>query len=745
MTAPKSSAPIGPTELATAADLAAAVGSGAEAPTPSRQPTSGPAAFAYPSAPRDDVLDLLHGYQVADPYRWLEDRDSPATELWLAEQADLFAGVQQEWQTGDYWRDRLEALLGSGTISPPVWRGDRIFFMRREPGQEHAVLYCTDAAGNERILLDPMQIDPTGLTTLDSWQPTKQGHRLAYQLSCGGTEESAVYVMDVETDEILEGPIDRARYSPIGWLLDGEQYYYVRRLPPEQVPDGEEQYHRRVWLHRVGDDPANDSMIFGEHRKKTEYFGASVSRDGRWLTVSASEGTAPRNDLWVGDLANSDPAAPVLTPVQVGVDAHTGLRFGRDGRVYVYTDRDAQRGMLYVTDPTKLDPANWRTLIPEDPEAVLEGYAILDGPELERALLLVSWTRHAVSEVSIHDLDSGTRLGEIPLPGIGTIGGIVERPDGGHEAWFSYTDHATIPRVLRYDALTDECEVYAYPSGFVEVPKITSAMYSYQSKDGTEVRLMVLSPAVDSGHPAHPPRPTVLYGYGGFGISMVPSYSPSVLAWVEAGGVYAIACLRGGSEEGEHWHREGMLGKKQNVYDDFIAAAEWLIENDWTTPEQLVISGGSNGGLLVGAALTQRPELFAGVHCSAPLLDMIRYETSGLGATWNVEYGSAEVAQEFDWLAGYSPYHHVVGGTAYPATLFTTFDHDTRVDPMHARKMCAAMQAATSSSRPILLRSERDVGHGARSISRTIDLSSDVLAFMAQTTRLSPPHREEKS
>jgi prolyl oligopeptidase len=248
---------------------------------------------------------------------------------------------------------------------------------------------------------------------------------------------------------------------------------------------------------------------------------------------------------------------------------------------------------------------------------------------------------------------------------------------------------------------------------------------------------MILSPA-DSSRPTHPPRPTVLYGYGGFGIPMVPAYSPSVLAWVEAGGVYAIGCLRGGSEEGERWHREGMLGKKQNVFDDFIAAAEWLIAEEWTTPEQLVISGGSNGGLLVGAAVTQRPDLFAGVHCSAPLLDMIRYEKSGLGATWNVEYGSAEDPEAFRWLAAYSPYHQVTEGSDYPAVLFTTFDQDTRVDPMHARKMCAAMQNATSSTRPILLRTELDVGHGARSISRGINLSSDVLAFMAAAAGLVP-------
>jgi len=684
-----------------------------------------------------DAVDILHGITVPDPYRWLEQRDSEQTQNWLDEQARLFDSAKADWGCRRHWRKRLEDLLGSGSVGPPVWRSERYFQMRRDPGQEHAVLQVHDKAG-VRVLLDPQEIDSTGLTTLDSWMPTKEGHRLAYQLSVGGTEESEVHVLDVETGEHLEGPIDRARYSPIAWLPGGLAYYYVRRLPPEQVPAGEEQFHRRVWLHKVGDDPDNDVMIFGEHRKHTEYFGVSVSRDGRWLSVSASEGTAPRNDLWVADLDASPIDAPALVAVQVDIDAQTGLRFGRDGLLYVFTDRDAPRGRIAVTTHEHPEPSMWADLIPEDTIAVLEGYAILDGNELRSPLMLVSWTRHAISEITIHDLETGRKLGNVELPGHGTVGGLLERPEGGHEAWFIYTDNATIPRVMHYDAFEKDLTVSDYPPGFVEVPQISSTVEVVTSGDGTEVRMLVMAPTDSFRSDGLPDRsrPTILHGYGGFGVSMAPSYSPSIVAWVEAGGIYAIACIRGGTEEGEQWHRDGMLANKQNVFDDFIACATWLTDKGITTPEQLALSGGSNGGLLVGAVMTQRPDLMTAVHCSAPLLDMIRYESFGLGATWNVEFGSAAVPEEFAWLWSYSPYHKVTEGFDYPAVLFTVFDHDTRVDPMHARKMCAALQGATTSRRPILIRSEANVGHGARSMSRSVELSADVLSFLAESTGL---------
>jgi prolyl oligopeptidase len=334
--------------------------------------------------------------------------------------------------------------------------------------------------------------------------------------------------------------------------------------------------------------------------------------------------------------------------------------------------------------------------------------------------------------MTLHRASDGATLQEIELPGAGTVGGPVEHIDGGPVAWIVYTDHTSVPRVYAFDGRTRALTLYASPPGSVTPPAVHSRQVTYTSADGTRVRMFVISPTAAPDRP----RPTVLYGYGGFGIPMQPGYSAAILAWVEAGGVWAVASLRGGGEEGEEWHRAGMLGNKQNVFDDFHAAAEYLIAEGWTTPEQLGIYGGSNGGLLVGAAMTQRPELFNAVVCVAPLLDMIRYTTSELGPTWTVEYGDPEDPEQFGWLHAYSPYHRVTEGTDYPATMFVIFDNDTRTDPMHGRKMAAAVQAATSGTRPILVRTEGDVGHGARSVSRAVDETADILAFLASWTGL---------
>ena len=714
------------------------------APSPGAQPAAAP---AYPPARRTGLVEQVAGHQVADPYRWLEDPGSDESRAWLAAQDALAAGHLAALPARAALAARIAELTATGLVSSPSWRGERRFFLRREPGEEHAALITSAPGEPDRVLVDPMALDASGATTLDAWAPDNEGRLLAYQVSRGGDEESVLQVMDVATGEHAEGPIDRCRYTEVAWLPGGKSFYYVRRLPPEAVPAGEDQYHRRVYLHTVGTPAEADTLIFGEGRDKTDFYQVSVSWDGCWLAITAAQGTSPRNDVWLADLAASSPAAPALRAVQQGVDARTSVHVGRDGRMYVFTDAGAPRGRLAVADPGHPGPAGWQDLIGEDTDAVLQDFAILDGGQARPPLLLAAWTRHAFSEITVHDLASGERRGAVTVPGpdpagaerLGTISQITERPEGGHEAWFAYTDHSTPVTIYRYDARTGEVTPWARAPGRVRIPPVRTGQVTYRSADGTEVRMVVIGPPEDGGGPAAP-RPAILNGYGGFAISLLtPAFSPAALAWVEAGGVYAIAGLRGGAEEGEAWHRAGMREHKQRVFDDFHAAAATLTGDGWTTPGQLAISGGSNGGLLVGAALTQWPGSCAAVACSAPLLDMARYEMFGLGQLWNDEYGTAADPVELGWLLSYSPYHRVTDGVRYPAVLFAVFDGDTRVDPMHARKMCAALQHATSArlpDRPILLRRESQVGHGARAVSKSVGLSADTLAFLAFHTGL---------
>jgi prolyl oligopeptidase len=700
----------------------------------------------YPSAERLDLVEQLHGREVADPYRWLEDPDDPRTRAWQLGQEKLLEEAREGWPGREWFRARLAGLLASGTVTAPLWRADRLFFTRRTATMEHAVLLTVDPDGRERVLVDPLALDPAGTTTLDHWVPSLEGDLLAYTVSAGGMEESDLYVLETASGRIVDGPIDRSGFTSVAWLPGGGAFYFTRKLGVDMVPAGEAEYHRRVWLHRVGTDAGSDALVFGDGGTMTDWHEVSTTSDGRWLQVESKPGSVPRNDVWLADLTASSAEAPDFRPVQVGVDARTRLDFGRPGtaltdRVYVFTDRGAPRRRLCVTTVGDLASESWRDLVPEDPQAVLEDYVILDGAELEQPLLLAAWTRHAIGEITVHDLATGRRLGEVPLPGLGTLGRkddprLGARPKGGHEAWFCYTDFASPARIHRYDALTGKTSLWAAPPGEVEVPPVRVRQVGYQSKDGTEVRMFVVDDGADHG-----PRPTVLYGYGGFNISQTPAFDASILAWVQAGGRYAIANLRGGAEEGEEWHRGGMLENKQNVFDDFHAAADHLVAEGLTTTAQLGIYGGSNGGLLVGAALTQHPEKYAAVVCSAPLLDMVRYERFGKGELWNREYGTAADPEQLGWLLAYSPYHQVRGadaGTDYPATLFTVFDGDTRVDPLHARKLAAALQHATGGDRPILLRAESGVGHGTRAVSRVIGLSVDRLSFLAAQLGLDP-------
>ena len=596
--------------------------------------------------------------------------------------------------------------------------------------------------GQENVLVDPMAIDSSGLTTLDAWQPDKEGRLLAYQLSEGGDEESLLRVIDVTTGSLVDGPIDRCRYSNVAWLPGGKAFYYTRRLPPEVLPDGESQYHRRVYLHQVGAPVDEDVLIFGEGRDKTDYYGVSVSRDGRWLVISASRGTAPRNDLWIADLSESDPASPDLRVIQEGIDAQTGVRAGRDGRLYVFTDLGAPRGRIAVTDPADSrgpGPATWRDLISEDPEAVLSGYAILDGAELDRPVLLAEWTRHALSEITVHDLATGERLGEVPLPGLGTVGGASERPEGGHEAWFVYTDYTTSSVVLRFDARDSSLTTWADAPGSVEVPDVTARQVTYQSKDGTAVRMLVISSAAAPGLGGVPPgasrapdgpRPAILYGYGGFDISLTPAYSPNILTWVAAGGVYAVAGLRGGNEEGEEWHRAGMLDRKQNVFDDFHAAAEALIRDGWTTAgaaRHLRRFQRRPAGRR-GADAAARPVRRGRLLRAAAGHGAVRAVRSRADLERRVRHGGGRRAARL--AAGLLAVPPRGAGDALPGRAVHRV-HQRHAGGPGARvqdvRRAAARHLVRPAAPPVLLRAEAQVGHGARAVSRMAELAGDTL------------------
>jgi prolyl oligopeptidase len=695
----------------------------------------------YPDAERLDLVEVLHGHRVADPYRWLEDPDDARTRAWSAAQ-DTLARQHLDGLPGrEGLAATLTALLSAGSVSAPLWRAGRRFATRRAPGQEHAVLHVREAGGAERVLLDPMVIDPTSRTTLDAWVPDLEGRLLAYQLSTGGDEHSVLHVLDVATGQDVEAPIDRCRYSDVAWLPGGEEFVYIRMVAEEEAPPGEQAFHRRVWRHRVGTPPETDELVDGpglydEHT----YYGLHVSRDGCWLVVTGNVGTARRDSVWIAELGESE-KTPELTPVLTQADdvqCHAWV--DRDGRLYLHTTDGAPRWRLAITDPRTPQREHWRELVAEDPDSVLQAVRRLE-PSPGSAgtpLLALARARHAVAEVALHDAEDGALVGAVPLPGTGSLTGLsVADRDTAQEAgrlWLGWTDLVTPPELHRFDLGTGETVREEAAPGAVDVPAVHTEQREFTSADGTTVRMFVIAPSDVEG-----PRPALVTGYGGFGISCEPTYSAAALAWVASGGVFALVSLRGGGEEGEQWHLAGNRAHKQNVFDDFHAAAMALIEAGDTAADRLAIMGGSNGGLLVGAALTQRPALYRAVVCSAPLLDMVRYEEFSLGRTWNDEYGTAADPQELGWLLSYSPYHHVREQVEYPAVLFTVFDSDTRVDPLHARKMCAALQHATTGdlrTRPVLIRRETDVGHGARSVSRTVALTTDQLAFLAAHTGL---------
>ena len=690
-----------------------------ESPKTATPPPAGTAAAAPATRPPvarvQEVADTVQGVRIADPYRWLEDGASTEVKGWVEGQNAYALALLGARPGRANVRERLGRLLSIGTIGTPEARGDLYFYTRREGTQNQPVLYVRRGlAGKDQVVVDPNPLSPDGTATIDWWFPSRDGRLLAYGVSTAGDEKSTLKVRETLTGRDLPDVIPHTRYCSLGWLPDGSGFYYTRYPTPGSVPAGQENYSRRVFFHRLGDDPAKDPLVFGADRKPEEIIEIDLSADGRWLTAVVYDGWA-RTDLLISDRAA---ATPVFTPVAVGLDAiFTGGVV--HGVLYVRTNHEAPRYRLVAIDPEKPARDGWKTLIPQ-------GEAVLDDARVVGDRIVARLMQQAASHVVLYDRN-GRRLSEIPLPALGTVDGISGEPDG-NEAFFLFSSYIVPPRVERIDLAAKTASTWQKVAADVDLSRLEVKQVFYPSKDGTKVSMFVVG---RKGLALDGSNPTLLYGYGGFNVSQTPTFSRSLVLWLERGGVYAEANLRGGGEYGEDWHRAGMLDRKQNVFDDFIAAGEWLIAQKYTRPDRLAIYGGSNGGLLVGATLTQRPDLFKAVVCAVPLLDMLRYQNFQIARLWVPEYGSAEDPTQFRYLYAYSPYHHVRKGTAYPATLLTTADSDSRVDPMHARKMAALLQASTSSDRPILLRTEVRAGHGAgKPLSKQIDEAADVYGFL---------------
>ena len=693
--------------------VAAAVLAGDSQSAQSRVPDGPPLAEAKP------VADTFHGTRVVDSYRWLEKSDSPATQKWVADEMEYTRALLNPLPGREAIHKRLTELLSIGNVTPPAIAGRHYFYTKREGMQNQPVLYVRDGLdGADRALVDANQLAADGTIALDWFQPSDNGKYVAYGISQSGSEMSTLHVIETKTGTILPDTIERTRAASIAWLHDNSGFYYTRYPKPGDVPPGQEMYNRHVFFHLLGSPVDTDDPIFGEGRDPEDWPSVSLSNDGRWLLITVSQGWT-KSELYLQDLKSEKPSSRLTTGKDFLYNADV-----YNGKVYITTNEDAPRYRVFVTDAGNFDREAWKEIIPQS-DAVLQGAAVFGGK------LFAQYEQNASSQLKIFDLD-GKKLSDLALPTIGTV--FATGGKWNHdEMFYGFQSFTFAPSIYRYDLKDGSTSLWTK----VEAPSIDPSVYEvaqewFKSKDGTRVPMFVVH---KKGLQKSGKNPALLTAYGGFNVSLTPSFSRTAYLWMEHGGVFAVANLRGGAEFGEDWHRAGMLDKKQNVFDDMIAAAEHLISEKYTDKNHLAIQGGSNGGLLMGAMITQRPDLFRAVVCQVPLLDMLHYQDFQIAKLWIPEYGSSENPEQFKWLYAYSPYHHVKAGAEYPAILFMTADSDTRVDPMHAKKMAALMQAearnGSSKTRPILLRIESKAGHGAgKPVTKQIEEFTDVYSFL---------------
>lgn len=675
----------------------------------------------YPETAVEPLVDVLHGVEVSDPYRWLEAGEEPRVQAWTEAQNAFTQEILAAVPGREALRARLTELLSMGSITAPLVRsraegGSRYFYLRREGSQNQPILYWRDGLrGEDHLLIDPASFTEDGTSALDWWYPSPDGRLLAYGISLNGSEQSTLRIRVVESGEDLPGEeIPHTRYASLAWLPDGSAFYYTRYPEPGSVPAGEENYWRKAFFHPLGQPWRDDPEVFGEGRAREEMLSLSLSPDGRWLAAGVHAGWA-KSELYLLDRQAPNAA---FVPVAAGVEALFYPDVQNDA-LYMRTNLDAPRYRIFRVDPEHPEREAWTEIVPETAD-------VLDGHDVVGGHLVCEYLRNASSALQLRTLE-GALVREIELPAIGTVAGWGGEWDGD-ELLFGFTSYTYAPSVFRHEISSGATELWDRVQAPIDPDQFEVRQVWYPSRDQTPISMFVIH---RKGLELDGERPTLLYGYGGFNISLTPSFARGAYNLLEQDGVYVIANLRGGGEYGEEWHRAGMLANKQNVFDDCIAAAEYLIAHGYTRPERLALMGGSNGGLLVGAVTTQRPDLFRAAVCAVPLLDMVRYHLFRIARLWIPEYGDPDNSEQFPALFAYSPYHHVRDGECYPAMLITAAESDTRVDALHARKFAARLQAAQGCDRPILLRLETKAGHGVgKPLSKVIDEQVDLWGFL---------------
>ena len=677
--------------------------------------------FVYPSSRKADQVDDYHGTKVADPYRWLEDPDSEETKAWVEAQNQITFSYLGEIPVREQIKQRLTQLWNYEKYGSPFKEGDRYFYFKNDGLQNQSVLYTlTSLDAEPTVLLDPNTLSEDGTIALSGLSITEDGKLMAYGLSTSGSDWIEWKVRDVETGNDLSDHLKWVKFSGTSWTHDGEGFFYSRYDEPNEATKLEDiNYYQKLYYHKLGTPQSADILIYHRPDQKEWMFGAGVTEDGRYLIISIDRGTDPKNLVLYKDLQTPD--SPVVELISEFEANYSFI--DNDGSVFWFrTDLDAPRGRVIAIDSNKPTRDNWHEIIPQADET-LEGVGLLNNQ------FVADYLKDARSSIKIFNLD-GSFIREVELPGIGSAGGFGgKRYDT--ETFYTFTSFTTPGTIYRYNMVSGESTLFRKPNVAFNPDEYETKQVFYSSKDGTQVPMFITH---KKGLHLDGNNPTLLYGYGGFNVSLTPSFSVSRLVWMEMGGVYALPNLRGGGEYGEEWHQAGTKLNKQNVFDDFIAAAEWLINNKYTQPAKLAINGGSNGGLLVGACMTQRPDLFGAALPAVGVMDMLRFHKFTIGWAWCSDYGSPENLDEFKALYAYSPLHNLKPGTPYPATMITTADHDDRVVPAHSFKFAAALQEAHTGEKPVLIRIETKAGHGAgKPTTKIIEELADEWAFLVRS------------